>query len=310
MKLLICTIFVSIVIVVVGSLIITRPVAAACEATVAGSVTVRDRGEVLIRMVDGAALFVSHMHVNADGSPDAYTPDGNGLSYTCDGAVAYEDGRCVFPGHVNWQQKCVRAYRAWRDSNFTGEHMCVFGFQVQGGRSAGNARVGGVPTIQDENDPIPGNYVSETAMNIPGFPPESQRHYVNSREIPFVVLSRKAAGLIGATLGDVAVVYRPLAGQTEFAIFADIGPSWGLGEGSVALHMALGNNPIVERAGVERAKKWIGDEVWYLVFPNSEVQPTANHSVFRERIDEVAAQRFKTWGGASRLRACQNIIQP
>ncbi len=45
--------------------------AAACEELVVGSAKVRERATVRIYGVAGAGLFVSHMHVNADGAPDA-----------------------------------------------------------------------------------------------------------------------------------------------------------------------------------------------------------------------------------------------
>lgn len=278
--------------------------AAPCDASVVGDVSVSGRGVEPVYRESGAGFFVSHMHVNADGAPDAYRPDGKGLSYSCDGVVAYENGHCVWVGQSQWQSRCLAAYRTWRDSGYSGERVCAFGFQVLGGRKVGSTTVGGVPTIQGPNDPMPGNFVSETSMNIPGHPLDLQRRYVNSREIPFVVLSKKVRRMIGASLGDVAVVHRPKTGKTAFAVFADYGPSWGLGEGSIALHEALGNRPIYRRHGTDRAKRNVPDDVFYLVFPNSKVRPTADHSAFRQRIETAASARFEAWGGAARLDAC------
>lgn len=286
------------------------PAAAACGESVVGSVEVRERGTVPIYEVAGAGLFVSHMHVNADGAPDAYTPDGTGLSYTCDGVVAYENRECIYPGQSRWQDRCLAAFRSWKADGYRGERVCAFGFQVLGGRRVDNATVGGEPTIQGPNDPIPGNFVSETSMNIPGHPRESQRRYVNSREIPFVVLSRKVRRMIGASLGDVVVVHRPKTGKTVYAVFADSGPSWGLGEGSIALHNAVGNNPIYRRSGVDRAKRNVTDDVVYLVFPNSTVRPTADHAEFRLRIESAVDGRFAAWGGLDRLNVCLRAVRP
>lgn len=284
--------------------------AATCGETVVGSVKIRERGSIPVHTVAGAGLFVSHMHVNADGAPDAYTPDGTGLSYTCDGVVAFEHGRCVFPGQSGWERRCIEAYRTWKASGYHGDHVCAFGFQVVGGRRVGSTIVGGRPTIQGPTNPSPGNFVSETSLNIPGHSRDSQRRYINSREIPFIVLSRKVRRMIGASLGDVAVVHRPKTGKTVYAVFADTGPSWGLGEGSIALHNAVGNNPIDRRNGVDRAKRGVIDDVIYLVFPESRVQPTADHTEFRRRIEITARDRFKSWGGNELLSACLRAVRP
>lgn len=285
------------------------PANAACGESVVGSVTIRERGAVPIYEVAGAGLFISHMHVNADGAPDAYTPDGTGLSYTCDGVVAYENGRCIFPGQSRWQERCLAAFLSWKADDYRGERVCAFGFQVLGGRRVGSTTVGGKPTIQGLNDPIPGNFVSQTSMSIPGYPRESQLRYVNSREIPFVVLSREVRRMIGASLGDMAVVHRPKTGKTAYAVFADTGPSWGLGEGSIALHKAVGNNPIHRLSGVDRAKRSVADDTVYLVFPNSKVQPTADHAEFRLRMESAVLDRFADWGGLDRLNACLRAVR-
>lgn len=165
--------------------------AAECNASVLGRVDVKERGVEPVYRQGGAGFFVSHMHVNADGAPDAYTPDGTGLSYTCDGVVAYENGRCIWVGQSRWQSRCMAAFRTWQTDGYRGERVCTFGFQVLGGLKVGSSTVGGIPTIQGPSDPMPGNFVSETSMIISGHPRESQRRYVNSREIPFVVLSKK-----------------------------------------------------------------------------------------------------------------------
>lgn len=280
-----------------------------CNPERVGTVTVSGRGDVGIFRVDDAYLFVSHMHVNADGAPDAYKPDGNGLSYTCDGAVAYEGRKCVWPGRPNWQQRCRSAFQSWQDSGYQGEHLCVFGFQVTGGRPVGNAMVGGAPTIQGPGDPAPGNYVSETSMNIPGAPRSSQRRYVNSREIPFIVLSNKVRKMISARLGDAAVVRRPKTGDTAAALYADTGPSWGLGEGSIRLHTALGNNAIMVRGGTERAKRGIADDVAYLIFTKTPITPSTDHETFRSAITETVTPKYDAWGGDGRMTACMAAVR-
>lgn len=283
--------------------------ASTCTPVVVAEKNVRDRGAVKVWRAGEAFGFTSHMFVNADGAPDAYKPDGEGLSFTCDGLVAFEDGACVFPGPSNpdWQSKCNDAYSRAIDSDWEGEHVCVFGFEMSGGRRVGNSTVGGRPLVQGADDPAPGNYVSATTMRIPGAPAGTQRRYVNSRKIPFFVLSGQLRALMSATIGDVAsvgVAYRPQTESTVHAVIADQGPSWQMGEGSIALHEALGNDPMIVRNGVARAKRNITDDVVYLVFPQTTIEGDTDASVFRSRVDNAAGNAFVNWGGRERLKQC------
>ena len=281
--------------------------ASACDPVVVHSQNVPDRGEVKVWREGDAFGFVSHMYVNADGAPDSYRPGGDGLSYACDGAVAYEDGGCVYPGAANWQPKCNAAFARAKAQAWNGDFMCVFGWEMAGGRRVGNATVGGAPLIQQWGDPAPGNYVSSTRMTIAGAPPGSQRRYVNSREIPFFVLSGKLKSLTGATIGlsgSVGAVYRPSTGALAFAVAADQGPNWQIGEGSIALHRALGSEPITRINGVERAKRNITDDVVYLVFPDAVTPAKLDAAAFNSDIEARAKAAFELWGGLEKLKAC------
>src|SRR6185295_20156995 len=83
-----------------------------------------------IKKVDSALVFSSpHLNVDADGAPNAYRLDGKGLSYTCDGVVALENGKRVTPKSdpVNWQAKCNVAWKKARETNdYSG--VAIFGF--------------------------------------------------------------------------------------------------------------------------------------------------------------------------------------
>lgn len=283
------------------------PLAAGCNPAVVYSQNVPDRGEVKVWREGGAFGFVSHMYVNADGAPDSYRPGGDGLSYACDGAVAYEDGECVYPGAANWQPKCNAAFARAKAEAWNGDFMCVFGWEMAGGRRFGNATVGGAPVLQQWGDPAPGNYVSSTRMTIAGAPPGSQRRYVNSREIPFFVLSGKLKTLTGATIGlsgSAGVAYRPSTGALAYAIAADQGPGWQIGEGSIALHRALGSEPITRINGVDRAKRNITDDVVYLVFPNALTPAKLDAAAFKADLETQAKAAFDEWGGLEKLKAC------
>ncbi len=278
-----------------------------CDAAVVHRQNVRGRGDVEVWRESGAYGFVSHMYVNADGAPDSYRADGAGLSFACDGAVAFEDGRCVYPGAANWQSKCNAAFARAKAQAWNGDFMCVFGWEMAGGRRVNNATVGGAPLIQQRGDPAPGNYVSSTRMTIAGAPARTQRRYVNSRAIPFFVLSSRLKTLTGATIGvagSVGVVYRPSTGAIAYAIAADQGPGWQIGEGSIALHRALGSEPITRMDGVDRAKRNISDDVVYLIFPGAVVPAKLDSGAFVADIEARAKAAFKAWGGPDKLKAC------
>jgi hypothetical protein len=285
-----------------------QPPQIGCAKSIAHAQQVSGRGQVTVWAADGAYFFTSHMFVNADGAPDAYKPDRKGLSYVCDGAVAFENNRCVWPeSNPDWQSRCNAAFDQAVAANWQGDHMCVFGWRMKGGRQLGGSNVGGAPLIQGARDPAPGNYVSTTSMTIAGAPEESQRRYVNSREIPFFVLSRKLREVTGAKLGSsssVGVVYRPSTDAIVYAVFADVGPSWQIGEGSIALHYALGGDPISKIGGVDRAKRNMTDDIVYVVLPRAMAAGSLDHGAFRAEIAAMASAAFKVWGGREKLKLC------
>jgi hypothetical protein len=99
-----------------------------------------------------------------------------------------------------------------------------------------------------------------TSLRYPG----SKRESVDADAVPYFVLPEKFYHQFGVALGDIAaVIYKD---TVEFAIFADIGPSKKLGEGSIALHRGLGHEPI--RNG-RYHDEGIDGRVITIVFPGS-----------------------------------------
>src|SRR5271154_6822334 len=61
--------------------------------------------------VGGAIVFSTQgLAVDADGAPNSYLLDGNGLSPTCDGVVGLVNGRSVNPPAHGWLQICEKAW--------------------------------------------------------------------------------------------------------------------------------------------------------------------------------------------------------
>jgi hypothetical protein len=275
-----------------------------CPATVVAKRQISGLGTIDVWQLQDAYGFTSHLHVNADGAPNAYTPANDGLSFLCDGAVAFKNGQCVYPSQSTeqtWQPLCRDAWRTALAENFEGpKRLCIFGMLTDDRER---------PLRQGQDDPIPGAFISTTSLIVSGAPAGTQRRYVDSTEIPFVVLPRALARQIGVDLGDVAFVRRGANGAMAAAVFADIGPTWGLGEGSIALHRALENEPIRPyRGGVPRAKFGIAQrDVTIVIFPNSVVPTDPDTGRWREAIKKVAHARLEAWGGQEQLAACADF---
>ncbi|MEH1968929.1 glycoside hydrolase family 75 protein [Nostoc sp.] len=155
----------------------------------------------------------------------------------------------------------------------------------------------GNPFIQGSSDPYPGYYISTTALFDSGFVNQDPRRYVDSTKIPYIVLPgnddfRKVTGV---KLGDFAVAYNINNEKLAFAIHADIGPKNQIGEGSIALSQALGNNPLVR----SRVRKGIPKDIVYVIFPGSgNGQPRKT-----SEIEAETKRLFEIWGGVERIKS-------
>ena len=245
----------------------------------------------------GAVVFSSpKLNVDADGAPNSYLLDGKGLSYTCDGVAAIENGKRVTPDSdpKGWQQKCNAA---WSNAKMTGDYsgVAIFGFLTG---------VNNKPLVQGEGDPLPGlAYITTTSVHIPGTQEGTQKHEVDATTIPYIVLPSLFISKYGVKPADVAVVFRRKTKKFAFAVYADGGK---LGEASVKLHQDIGSNPIVVKNGVKRAKASIDDSVTTVVFPNKTTHPVTDAAVWQEEIQTLGAQVLKEFGGPEQLERCAN----
>lgn len=151
-----------------------------------------------------------------------------------------------------------------------------------------NGRANGTPYIQGHNDPAPGFYTSSTSLSDPHVARRTDpRRYVDAEHVPYIVLPPKAqAGRArgGASLGDLAAVINVRTRAVAYAIFADSGPSEGLGEGSLALRQALGGRP---------------NYLIWIVFPGSKRTPAWPQTV--AAINAEGARRLAAFGGKERV---------
>jgi len=153
----------------------------------------------------------------------------------------------------------------------------------------------GHPVVQGKNDPAPGYYVSMTSLYDPSISSERDPHrFVDAASIPYVVLPPER--FKHAQLGDFATVINLQNGKVSGAIVADqSAPDLPMGEGSIALAVALGIDADPRRGGVEKG-------VAYVIYPGSgNGKPRA-----LEEIDSNSRENFRKWGGLEKLRDCAN----
>jgi hypothetical protein len=155
------------------------------------------------------------------------------------------------------------------------------------------------PHVQGDSDPYPGLYVATTSLEDGEWPESDPRHWCNSETVPFFVLPGKPGPHLGAKLADLGMSFNLKNGKSSWWIFADVGPSFQLGEASIALHQALGLVPsdwplkrYVREGGSEKV-------IVSILFRNSGIGwPVPN-----EQLAAAADQAFSQWGGLSELQA-------
>lgn len=200
---------------------------------------------------DDAFFFEAGMAIDADGAPDTYHPDDIGEDF-----LAYA-GR---PG--NW-----------------------------GALVTDSGRRDGIPIIQGPDHPNPGYYISTTSLEDKTRPRTDPARFVNSKEIPYIVLPVGRRG--GAKLGDFSVVVNRKNGNISYAIFADLGPKHKIGEGSIAIARSLGINSNPKFGGVANG-------IVYVIFPGSG----RGKPVPLTEINYRSEKLFQDWGGMKQLEAC------
>jgi hypothetical protein len=151
----------------------------------------------------------------------------------------------------------------------------------------------GRPVVQGKSDPAPGYYVSMTSLFDAANPNERDpRRFVDAASIPYVVLP--PVGFKHAKLGDFATVFNRRNGKVAEAIVADeSAPELKMGEGSIALAVALGIDSNPRSGGIEHG-------VAYVIYPGSgNGKPRA-----LDDIVSTSRRYFQTWGGLQKLNSC------
>jgi hypothetical protein len=270
------------------------PVIAECLLTQESTFAHAEIGPVpILRDASSHAIaFASQMQVNTDGAPDSYHPDDIGITHICNGVS--------IGASCTWKAECLPEFRQAKAEGLRGPTKICFFAMATGAN--------GEPIIQGERDPKPGFFVSTTALKQPGEDRRTPQAQLDSNTVPFAVIPRtwQSTRVPGPRLGDVGVAYRRSTDKLAFFVIGDIGPRDKLGEGSVALHQALGNDPFVMRFGVRRARRGIGGrDVTYVIFPGSA---QSGQRFDAASIERSAKPMFDRFGGMERLRNCNSSL--
>jgi len=120
-----------------------------------------------------------------------------------------------------------------------------------------NNKKDGVPLVQSSKDPAPGYYISTTSLQDNTKKVDDPNRYVNSESLCYIALPADLSA--DFAVGDIACVVNRRSNKKCFAIFADIGPSNRIGEGSIFLAQQLGINSSPKKGGA------LSDVVYILI---------------------------------------------
>jgi hypothetical protein len=215
------------------------------------------------RLVREAASFVvykSQLRVNTDGAPDSYHPIGkskgalnticNGIAVTpAAGPFKGERITSIAPEKLSANERCqiiLDIFRESRDAGYSvpkGGSIDWYALAMEPGpHEVGFYR----PCVQQVGK-TKGFFVAQTALVADASKSVCDpAHWMNSNSIPYITLPKgsKVFSKANVQVGDLALVQRRVDGSNRsvIAIVADVGNAKELGEGSIALHEALGNH--------------------------------------------------------------------
>lgn len=126
----------------------------------------------------------------------------------------------------------------------------------------------GKPYVQGPNDPYPGYFVSQNAVVNGSYPPSDPRRYMDASKVKYLAVPKQLIAL-GVRKGDLLIA--SVGTMRAGAIVGDGEPSNHIGEGSFALHMALGYDP--RRALPHHYLVGIDHGVHFTIFLGTAISP-------------------------------------
>ena len=291
------------------AILAVNPVAATAACGTGAGFSLPDHGQQRpVRKLGGALVFTSGLRVNTDGAANSYHPEGRpagALNTICNGiAVTPRSGphrgvriSATKPAGLTGQQRCqaiLDAFRESRDAGYkiVGADIDWFSIAMEGPPQNGRYR----PCIQQAG-PFRGFFVAQTSRAAdPDKPLCDPAHWISSTAIPYITLPGQRLASRGVTPGDLALVHRRVGGVDRLvaAVAADTGNPNELGEGSVALHRALGNSAGTPIPGN------IAGGVTTFVFPGLR----ATRPITAASVEAARQAMLSALGGEAALLAC------
>lgn len=245
---------------------------------------------------DSQIVFTSGLRVNTDGAANSYHPIGTskGALNTICNAIAIKplsgpyagvrisskfpnDG----PNKLDGKVRCQMILDAFRRS-MTADYAILPDVEIDWYALASRSPHAGKyrPCIQQTGE-FKGFFVAQTARAAdPLLDVCDPAHWISSTSIPYITLPGARLAEHGASPGDLALVHRRNNGAEVWvvAIAADTGNKNELGEGSIALHIALG------QTWQGRIPGNIGDGVTTFLFPGRKAKsPVSRVSLEAQR---------------------------
>ena len=158
--------------------------------------------------------------------------------------------------------------------------------------------VGGKPYIQPEGE-FKGFYVSETTLQNRALPVIDPTRYLDARHTQYIVLPD---GMVPeAKIGDLAIVYDPVAKTVAAAVYGDIGPRSESGEAALATLQRLG----MAATDGKSSPGQLRDDLFFLVFPKSgtRLEQSEPWPYRQSAIDALAKEELTKWGGVERIES-------
>ena len=291
-------------------LAVIAPALAQPPCGTSAGITLRDRGrDKPVHTVGSALVFTSGLRVNTDGAANSYHPLGrpqgalntlcNGLAVTPrTGPFAGQRISALRPESIPGGERCgmiLEVFRRSRAADYAilpDAEIHWFAIAMRP-PEAGRYR----PCIQQSGS-FAGFFVAQTSR--PADPARDvcdPARWISSTEIPYVTLPGDRLRGAGVAPGDLALVHRRqgTVDHLVVAVAGDTGNRDELGEGSVALHRALGNEPRGTLPGN------IADGVTTFLFPKRRVAPPITAVRLEGEKDALVAAT----GGPGAVASCR-----
>lgn len=246
----------------------------------------------------GNLLFIEKLNVNTDGTRRSYSvADFWGESRAINNLCNAMSDACAGLSKAQLRARRIATQEAakagWPADQLKATHLSPSIIPMPGGKPC--------PEVD-------GFLVSATALHATKMADVcTLENYVDALQVPAIVIPKNTKAVKSqfiarhAQVGDLVAAMRVDQDAAVMAVVGDTGPVNSLGEATVAMNRQLMGKQ-GDPANYKEAKSWVASPTMVLIFTGS--RDVAQPYLSAERIDPDARQRFSTWGGLDRAKAC------